>query len=571
MRTWMFGLAPRLGMLALVTGVAVAVLAWTAVSGSRAHRETVARAHAEMERYADGISRLERTIHEIRYEIVQVWQWFTDLAATRGEDGLDDGERKALAHARILQERLAAARRLAESLGAGEVRRRLEALAARVPGFVEAGRRLARAYVEGGTRAGNAFMPRFDAEAESLTKALEALMEASEDLRTGARALLKRRLEEMEATALGIERAAWFATPPAMLFSLLLTLYAAFGIALPLHRLAGFLRGNEGTRGAVPGVRRRDEIGALARALAELRERLGRAAGERREALLALARQLEGDVAEATARLGGGARELRGLVEELARTAGAAEERGRVTDAALAQVRTLAHTVARSGEELAGAVGDVRRRLEEASRNTGEVARMGEDTRGGLDRLTELARGIDEITATITEIAERTHLLALNATIEAARAGESGRGFAVVAGEVKALAQQTAEATRRIGERIAAMREASAEAVETVGTILDRIGEIDRITDAIAAAVAQQHAASRAMGDRVAETASALDTVANGIAAFLEDLGRNRERASRLSRLAERLDRATEGLRGELVQRIRKAVPAVAGEDGTAA
>lgn len=64
-----------------------------------------------------------------------------------------------------------------------------------------------------------------------------------------------------------------------------------------------------------------------------------------------------------------------------------------------------------------------------------------------LGRVTEVSREIDTI-------ASQTRLLALNATIEAARAGEAGKGFAVVASEVKALAQQTSDATSHIGETV---------------------------------------------------------------------------------------------------------------------
>ena len=73
------------------------------------------------------------------------------------------------------------------------------------------------------------------------------------------------------------------------------------------------------------------------------------------------------------------------------------------------------------------------------------------NTKSKTETMSSLVNKINEMLKAIVVISDQTNLLALNATIEAARAGEFGRGFAVVANEVKELARQTANATKKFG------------------------------------------------------------------------------------------------------------------------
>ncbi len=71
-------------------------------------------------------------------------------------------------------------------------------------------------------------------------------------------------------------------------------------------------------------------------------------------------------------------------------------------------------------------------------------------TTKSMDDINEKVIAINEAITIIDQIAFQTNILSLNAAVEAATAGEAGKGFAVVAGEVRNLANKSAEAANEI-------------------------------------------------------------------------------------------------------------------------
>ena len=118
---------------------------------------------------------------------------------------------------------------------------------------------------------------------------------------------------------------------------------------------------------------------------------------------------------------------------------------------------TQATAVSRAAE---GQVAEARTILDALTRAIGAIATSSQQTRN--------------IIKTIDEIATQTNLLALNAAVEAARAGEAGAGFAVVAGEVRTLAQRSAEAARNTN----ALIEESVTRIDEGVALVARTGEV---------------------------------------------------------------------------------------------
>lgn len=120
-------------------------------------------------------------------------------------------------------------------------------------------------------------------------------------------------------------------------------------------------------------------------------------------------------------------------------------------------------------EQTAANMEEVTSAIESTAENSAEASKVAQEsitraenansvvlqTIDAIEQISDSSSRISEITALIDSIAFQTNLLALNAAVEAARAGEHGRGFAVVAGEVRNLAQKSAEAAKEINQLIA--------------------------------------------------------------------------------------------------------------------
>ncbi len=272
----------------------------------------------------------------------------------------------------------------------------------------------------------------------------------------------------------------------------------------------------------IPTAKSHDEVGAITRAVevfktnaidAELmRTRQAEiernAESERSAQMKALADRFEASVLGMVNTVQTDSGDVRAAAASLSTTARSTEQRADEAASASDDARTAVDSVAAATTQLTASTEEIGRQLADSNAKSKAAVARATETDAQVDGLLVKADQIGDVVNLINNIAAQTNLLALNATIEAARAGEAGRGFAVVANEVKALANQTAQATDQIGIRIGEMQAATKDAVGSIKEIGAIIEQIDGIAAEIAAAVEQQ-AATTADIARNAQAASA--------------------------------------------------------------
>lgn len=232
------------------------------------------------------------------------------------------------------------------------------------------------------------------------------------------------------------------------------------------------------------------------------------------------------------------------------------------------------HELGAASQEIARNAGDASSQATEARRQTESGLKVVAETIeamsglsgkirascGNIESLNEKTVDIGRILEVIQGISEQTNLLALNAAIEAARAGEAGRGFAVVADEVRSLAYRTQTSAQEIHTMIDALQRGADEAVSTMseserysnegviianqagdrlGSVAQRISEIDGINHSVATATEEQTSVIESLNIDITEINSLNHQGADNLQATLRACDDLERQASQLKQLVD--------------------------------
>jgi len=346
-------------------------------------------------------------------------------------------------------------------------------------------------------------------------------------------------------------------------------LFSFVGVARPMTRLNGAMAkmaaGDLDV--TIPGAKRGDEIGDIAKTVTVIRENAEQkardeaearieldqatAAGRKRE-MVQLADDFEHAVGNIVQTVSSASTQLEASAGTLTATAERAQELTTMVAAASEEASTNVQAVASSTEEMASSVNEISRQVQESADIANAAVSQARKTNDRVAELAKAAARIGDVVELINTIAGQTNLLALNATIEAARAGDAGRGFAVVASEVKALAEQTARATGDISKQIQGIQAATQESVGAIKEIGDTIGRMSEIASTIASAVEEQGAATQEIARNVQQAAQGTLQVTSNITDVQRGASETGSASSQVLSAAQSLSGESSRLRAEV-------------------
>jgi len=306
------------------------------------------------------------------------------------------------------------------------------------------------------------FMGTADDKFQILNKNLENLLALENKLSEGQYNFAMGSFQKVLIISIGV-----LAT--AVIFSLLISFFMTKLIIGPIQKTIEVIEDiSQGNLTKRVDVVSNDEIGEMSTHFNAFVEKL-------HQAIVHVARS-SNDVSSAANTLDSAAEQMAAGVEQAAaqvNSVATASEEMSTTSSEIAQNCVMAakssekaNGAAIEGEKIIQETVDVMKRINERVKESARI----------IKSLGTRSDQIGEVVGLINDVADQTNLLALNAAIEAARAGEHGRGFAVVADEVRKLAERTTEATKEIGDTIAAMQ---TETKNAVSSMEDGVEEVE--------------------------------------------------------------------------------------------
>jgi methyl-accepting chemotaxis protein len=352
-------------------------------------------------------------------DVIQIQQWLTDISATRGLDGLNDGFDEAEKSYQSFMSGLNSFEKMFEEEHDNEALRKTGDLKTRVDAYYEMGKKMAKGYIEGGPEVGNKLMGDFDVTAQELAAAMEPFVEEQVSEVNEMAGNIISLLDNLKAAVLVI---CLISIAIIILSGMLLTRT----VTKPLDEamgLAGSLAEGDLTRKV--DLNQKDEFGQMSDSLNDMVNKL---------------KDVVINVKSATENVSSGSQQMSSSSEEMSQ--GATEQAANAEEASS------------SMEQMAA---NIRQNSDNAQQTDKIAVKAATDAREGGEAVTQAVSAMKEIAGKISiieEIARQTNLLALNAAIEAARAGEHGKGFAVVAAEISDLSSSSVEVAEKAGEML---------------------------------------------------------------------------------------------------------------------
>ncbi|GAA0733930.1 methyl-accepting chemotaxis protein [Sphingomonas sp. ABOLD] len=228
-----------------------------------------------------------------------------------------------------------------------------------------------------------------------------------------------------------------------------------------------------------------------------------------------------------------------------AQIAVASEDLSRRTESAAASLQETVHSIAEMDQRLRSTAGSASQTVARADGAIASVQAgrdVADEAVSAMSRVSESAKGIDDVIEGLDKIAFQTRVLAMNAAVEAGRAGEAGRGFAVVADLVSALAMRAEEEAGRARDQL----------TTTQADVTAAVGMVQRVDDAFAAIatdVREVHGLLGSMATANQAQASSIGEISTAITVMDQATQQNAAMVEQTSAAARNLSGEVEALK----------------------
>lgn len=479
-------------------------------------------------------------LHSMQVATIQIQQWLTDISATRGQDGLNDGFDEA-------ENSVTQFRNAVSQLQTLDTRSGID-YASLIPVmeiYHKTGVKMASAYIEGGAPAGNKIMAEFDKAASDIYGEIDEITERLNALQSD------NFIHELQATKTAENLTLLFSGIYLILVMVLLWGARRF-VLMPVNnilQMTDSLSNGDGDLTQRLTIKGRHELAQLANSFNGFIGKTDEMVSQVTKSvirLIPMAKELaetNEEIEAASMRQSALSRDVGEYIEQ---TKGSASE-------VLVLIKQIGSSVKNNVAALDDGQHVVREMIQGMDKLSSEIAQVSE----AVIQLREDSTKIESIVDVINSISEQTNLLALNAAIEAARAGEAGRGFAVVADEVRTLANKTKNSTEEIQSMINSIQSGTVQAaqimekgMESTRNSVNQVNQSAEMLKKLGVSMDEINTQAEKIGNETETQSHHFQSVSESIEKMESQFGKTLERLEHNLKFGSDLNKLSEKLRG---------------------